>query len=81
MDEKTIYQNLREKIVFNQKKQDTYTTAAYTIAISIWTIALGVSNEWIALIALVILLPLSLIVCDSRYSTAFLSSFMAVFLE
>lgn len=81
IDKKITHQNLHDEIVYNIKKQDNYTATAYTITISIWTIALGMSNEWIALIPLVILLPITLLVCDCRYSIAFISSYMAVFLE
>jgi len=81
IDKKIIYQNLREEIMFNIGKQDVYIVAACTAAIALWTIALNKPNSWIALIAMIVLFPISLRVCDCRYSTAFLSAYIAIFIE
>lgn len=81
IDKKTIYQNLREEIMDLTKRQDNYMLASYTICITVWAFALENSNEWIALLPIFILIPLSLRVSDFRYGGAFLSAFMAVFLE
>ncbi len=81
IDNKIIYQNLREEIMFNINKQDVYIVSACTAAIALWTIALSKPNSWIALIAMIVLFPISLRVCDCRYSTAFLSAYIAIFIE
>lgn len=81
IDKTTIYQNLRDEIMDLARRQDTYLLASYTICITIWAFAVEALNEWIAILPMFILIPLSLRVCDFRYGTVFLSSFMAIFLE
>lgn len=81
IDKKTIYQNLRGEIIDLAKRQDNYLLASYTICITIWAFSLETLNEWVAILPMFILIPLSLRVCDFRYGTVFLSAFMAVFLE
>lgn len=81
IDKKTIYQNLREEIIDLTKRQDNYMLASYTICITIWAFALENSNEWVAILPIFILIPLSLRVSDFRYGGAFLSAYMTIFLE
>ena len=80
IDNKTIYQNLREEIMYYTKKQDTCITTTFSLTVSIWTLALTLSKAWIALIPLAIIIPMSIVVCNCRYSIAFLASYMAIFL-
>lgn len=81
IDKITIYQNLRAEIMDLVKRQDTYLLAAFTITISVLSIAIETSKEWLAMLSLVILIPLALRIADFRYGVVFISSFMAVFLE
>ena len=81
IDNKTTYQNLREEIMYYTKKQDTCITTAFSLTVSIWSLALTVSKPWLALIPLAIVIPMSMIVCNCRHSIAFLASYMAIFLE
>lgn len=81
IDKKTTYQNLRSEIMDNVKRQDTYLLTSYTMCISIWTIALEMSSEWITLFPVIILIPISLRICDFRYANAFLGAYMAICLE
>lgn len=81
MDKKTIYENLRTEMNEEFKRGDTYLLSSYTLTIALWTIALQTQNEWIALLPSIILIPLSLRVCDLRYASTFLGAFIANFIE
>ena len=81
IDKVTVYQNLREEMMDFVKRQDSYLLASVTITITALSFSVEKNNEWFALFAMMILVPLSLRVIDFRHGTVFLSSFMAVFLE
>ncbi len=80
-DQKFIYKKLREEVMDLVKRQDTYLLAAYTITITIWTVAVERNNPWIALLPLFILFVISLRICDFRDSSAFLSAYISIWLE
>ncbi len=80
MDKET-YQLLSDEIMYNHSKQDTYTNYAYVFSAAVWTIAVSANISWVALIAMVIIIPIGLRIADCRYSIAFLSSYLATFAD
>lgn len=72
---------LREETMDKMNKQDQLTQFAYTTAAAIWSLALTVKNEWILLIALFIVIPISLRIVKLRMDSAFLAAYMSVYLE
>lgn len=81
MDKKIIYENLRAEMNEEFKRGDTFLLSSYTLTIALWTIALQTKNEWIAILPCIILIPLSLRVCDLKYASTFLGAFIANFIE
>lgn len=79
--DKDTYQQLSDEITYNHSKQDTYTNYAYVFSATVWTIAVSANIPWLVLIPMVILVPIGLRISDCRYSIAFLSSYLAVFIE
>ncbi len=81
VDKDMVYSNLRDEIMDLIKRQDTYLLAAITMTITVLSFSLQFGNEWVALLPLLILLPMSKRFSDFRYGIVFLASYMAVFLE
>lgn len=72
---------LREEMVNKMNKQDQLTQFTYTTSMAIWSIALTVDNEWLIMVSLLILIPISLRSVKFRMDCAFLGAYMSVFLE
>lgn len=79
--EKEIYKQLTEEIMYNNSKQDTYTNYAYFIVAAVWTATFTSGISWLVLIPLIILLPISFRIADSRYSIALISSYIKNYLD
>ena len=81
VEKDTAYNDLRDEIMDLIKRQDTYLLAAITMTITVLSFSLQFGNEWVALLPLLILLPVSKRFTDFRYGIVFLASYMAIFLE
>lgn len=75
------YQGIKTELIFNHQKQDTYVSIAYTATIAVWTIALTISNAWVAIAPMLFLIPISMRISHCRYSISFLGAYLAVFFE
>lgn len=81
VEKEKMYFALRDEIKDNQKQENTMIVFAYTIVATILSIAFKEKVKWIALIAMVIVLPISHRIFRFRDSIAYLSSYMSVVLE
>lgn len=72
---------LRDELVDKMNKQEHLTQFSYTTSLAIWSIALTIKNEWIVLLVLLIVVPISLRIVKFRKDSAFIGAYMAVFLE
>lgn len=75
------YKMLREELVNKMNKQDHLTQFTYTTFLAVWSIALTVDNEWIVMVSLLMIVPISLRIVKFRKDCAFLGAYMSVFLE
>ncbi len=75
------YSFLRDELQNLSARQDNmFSTACATVAV-LWTLSISVSNEWIALLSIVISAPMLLRICDLRYGAVFLGSYLKICLE
>ncbi len=81
MDKKTTYQVLRDEIIFTMQRYDNYHIAAYTVCVALWSLAITVGKAWLTIIPLIIMLPISLRMCECRYVIEKLGTYLSVFLE
>ena len=81
MTHSEIYSSVREEILFNHGKQDTYVESAYVVTTAVWAISFSVNNGWIMLTSLPVLFLVCLRIADCRRSIAFLTSYLSVLLE
>lgn len=79
--ENEIYISVREEILYNQTKKDTYTNIAYVTTVAIWTISFSVNNKWITFLPLIILLPICLRIANCRRSIAFMSAYILICIQ
>lgn len=75
------YNYLREEIMHHKKRQNTFTTFAYTSVIAILGYAYQKESPWIVLIGLVIILPTSFRVFESRHAIARIATYITEFIE
>lgn len=75
------YQMLREELMYNQKYRDSLAQFAYTVVCAIVAAALAADNEWILLGAVIFLLPMTVRVAECSNSTAYIASYMRIYLE
>lgn len=81
MDKQFTYGFLREEMQSIVMRQDTLLSIAYVAAISLWTIALTINRDWVAIVPIVLLIPFSLKTYDLRYGAIFLAVYIKVCLE
>ncbi len=75
------YMFLREEIMHHKKRQNTFTAFSYTTIVALWGYAIERENPWITIIALVLALPTSFRVFESRQAISQLSAYMQFYLE
>ena len=81
MNEKEMYFSLREEINYNQKQENEMTRFSYTAIIAILGTSLTIENNLVTMLSLIIIIPISFRVARYRDSIAYISTYMAVFLE
>lgn len=81
MDKQFTYGFLREEMIGLTTRQDTLLSIAYATTIGLWTIALTISNDWVAIIPIILLIPFSLKTYDLRYGATFLAAYIKICLE
>ena len=81
MNKEIVYNNLRTEMNDTFKRQDNYFLTAYTVTVAIWAFAVENKNEWLALLPMIILIPISLRVLNLRYNTCNIAAFISVYLE
>lgn len=81
MDKQFTYGFLREEMIGLTTRQDTLLSISYAATVGLWTIAFASSNDWIAIIPIILLIPFSLKTYDLRYGATFLAAYMKICLE
>ena len=81
MDKQFTYSFLREEMMGLSTRQDTLLSIVYAATLGLWTIALTISNDWVAIIPIILLIPFSLKTYDLRYCGAFLAAYLKICLE
>ncbi len=81
MDKNTTYQVLRDEMVFLMQRYDNYHIAAYTVCVALWSLAITEKSAWLTLIPLIIMLPISLRMCECRYVIEKLGTYLSVCVE
>lgn len=72
---------LRSELMHNHEQENKLIDATYIMIAAIWGTAITVGNQWLVFVSIILLVPLSLRIADIRYSIAFISSYMIVYLE
>ena len=81
MDKQFTYGFLREEMIGLTTRQDTLLSIAYAATLGLWTVALTISNDWVAIIPTILLIPFSLKTYDLRYGATFIAAYIKICLE
>lgn len=81
MKRETTYLFLRDELQNLAVRQDNILSMAYATVAVIWTFAISESNEWVSLLSLFIMIPLTFRICDLRYNAVFLGAYLKECLE